>query len=110
MPLLPPPDNTKAIFACAVGAGVALIIFVTTRSTLPHAGDNIHSLPHGGFYQDGTKRVSYCSPKRGYPISGLFAPFSQLSAVVLVVVLSLVIFLLRPQSRNVCIACGRAHQ
>lgn len=109
MPLLPPPDNSKAIFACAIGAGAALVIFVTTRSTLPHVGDNIHSLPHGGYYQDGTKRVAYCSPGRNYPFSGLFAPFSRSSVIVLIIALSFAIFCTRPRRENTCIACGRAH-
>nr|QCY49521.1 triple gene block 2 protein [Shallot latent virus] len=71
MPLSPPPDHTKTYFACAVGVCIALCLYALTRSTLPHVGDNIHSLPHGGCYQDGTKRIVYNSPARNFPSSNL---------------------------------------
>nr|AFV36818.1 TGB2 protein [Garlic latent virus] len=71
MPLSPPPDHTKTFFAGAIGVCIALGLYTLTRSTLPHVGDNIHSLPHGGCYQDGTKRIIYNSPARNFPSSSL---------------------------------------
>nr|QED43727.1 TGB2 [Garlic latent virus] len=77
MPLSPPPDHTKTFFAGAIGICIALCLYTLTRSTLPHVGDNIHSLPHGGCYQDGTKRIVYNSPARNFPSSNLLPNFSS---------------------------------
>nr|BAZ96205.1 TGB2 [Shallot latent virus] len=73
MPLSPPPDHTKTLFAGAIGVCIALCLYTLTRSTLPHVGDNIHSLPHGGCYQDGTKKIVYNSPARNFPSSNLLS-------------------------------------
>nr|UEE94774.1 hypothetical protein [Pea streak virus] len=64
MPLIAPPDNSRSFLALAIGAGIAIVIFTLRSSQLPHVGDNIHSLPHGGFYKDGTKTIQYHSPAR----------------------------------------------
>nr|ADE10204.1 triple gene block protein [Hydrangea ringspot virus] len=85
--LTPPPDPTKALIPAVVGFSVAAAIFLLTRSTLPHTGDNIHSLPHGGRYRDGTKSVDYCSPHRDP-----FRP-TQLHAALLVLALLALIHL-----------------
>nr|QCH00872.1 triple gene block 2 [Shallot yellow stripe virus]QCH00881.1 triple gene block 2 [Shallot latent virus] len=77
MPLSPPPDHTKTYFASAVGICLALCLYTLTRSTLPHVGDNIHSLPHGGCYRDGTKKIIYNSPARNFPSSNLLLGFSS---------------------------------
>nr|BDG15106.1 triple gene block protein2 [Clover yellow mosaic virus] len=61
--LTPPPDHSKTLLAAVVGVSLAVLVFTLTRSTLPHVGDNIHSLPHGGDYRDGTKIISYNSPR-----------------------------------------------
>nr|QKV49429.1 ORF3 [Apple stem pitting virus] len=71
MPFSAPPDYSKSVFPVAVGVAVAVVLFTLTRSTLPQVGDNIHNLPHGGNYQDGTKRISYCGPKNSFPSSSL---------------------------------------
>ncbi|AIB00371.1 triple gene block 2 [Yam virus X] len=62
MPLTPPPDHSTTFRIAAATVGLALIFFTLTRSTLPHVGDNIHHLPHGGCYRDGTKTIKYNSP------------------------------------------------
>ncbi|ASJ78779.1 triple gene block protein 2 [Vanilla latent virus] len=59
MSFAPPPDHSKTYTALAIGAGAAVILFVLRQNTLPHVGDNIHHLPHGGCYQDGNKRITY---------------------------------------------------
>nr|AEA48970.1 TGB2 [Pea streak virus] len=64
MPLIAPPNNSNSILALAVGAGLALVIYTLRSNQLPNVGDNIHSLPHGGLYKDGTKTVQYFSPAR----------------------------------------------
>ncbi|AJP16555.1 TGB2 [Alfalfa latent virus] len=64
MPLIAPPNNSNSYLALAIGAGFAIIIFTLRSNQLPHVGDNIHSLPHGGFYRDGTKVIQYNSPVR----------------------------------------------
>nr|CAC84179.1 TGB2 protein [Garlic latent virus] len=100
MPLRPPPDHSKTYFACAIGVGIALCLYTLTRSTLPHVGDNIHSLPHGGCYQDGTKRIVYNSPARNFPSSNL--PLNFASPVLLLGILIGLICLsekLKPSSR-----------
>nr|QQG34572.1 TGB2 [Phyllanthus potexvirus 1] len=60
--LTPPRDYTPLLAPLALGFSIALVAFFLSRSNLPHAGDNIHSLPHGGCYRDGTKRVTYNGP------------------------------------------------
>ena len=72
--LTPPPDHSKAVLSVAIGVGVALVIYVVTRSTLPHVGDNLHHLPHGGAYRDGTKSICYNRPNSVQPITAL--PFA----------------------------------
>nr|AXL97639.1 triple-gene-block protein 2 [Potato virus H] len=70
MPLSPPPNYT-GVFVCAcIGLSIALVVHLATRSTIPQVGDNIHSLPHGGLYRDGTKQITYCSPKKLNSIEG----------------------------------------
>ncbi|CAC83716.1 TGB2 protein [Garlic latent virus] len=101
MPLSPPPDHTRTYFAGAIGVCVALCLYTLTRSTLPHVGDNIHSLPHGGCYQDGTKRIFYNRPAKNFPSSNL--PLSFTSPVLLLGILIGLIFLsekIRSSSRT----------
>jgi len=62
MRLQAPPDFTKPLVAVAIGVSIAVTIHFITRSNLPHVGDNLHHLPHGGRYSDGTKRIIYNSP------------------------------------------------
>nr|QHA79266.1 triple gene block 2 [Papaya mosaic virus]QHA79271.1 triple gene block 2 [Papaya mosaic virus]QHA79281.1 triple gene block 2 [Papaya mosaic virus] len=68
--LTPPPDHSKSVLAVAVGLGLALVIHFSLSYKLPTPGDNIHSLPFGGYYKDGTKTVHYNSPGRGPKVSG----------------------------------------
>ncbi|QCT25581.1 triple gene block 2 [Yam virus Y] len=72
MPLVAPPDHTRTYQLVAIGASLAALLFILTRSTLPHVGDNLHHLPHGGCYQDGTKRITYRGPNSSFPSSNLF--------------------------------------
>ncbi|UEP18562.1 MAG: triple gene block protein 2 [Physalis virus X] len=58
-----PSDYSKAILAGVVGLGVIGFSYTVTRSTIPHVGDNLHHLPHGGSYRDGTKAICYSGPK-----------------------------------------------
>nr|AGG13272.1 TGB2 [Shallot latent virus] len=109
MPLSPPPDHTKTYFAGAIGICVALCLYTLTRSTLPHVGDNIHSLPHGGCYQDGTKRIIYNRPAKNFPSSNL--PVNFTSPVLLLGILIGLICLsekFRPSSRT-RITCSCNH-
>nr|DAG45438.1 MAG TPA: movement protein [Bacteriophage sp.] len=107
MPLLPPPDNTKAILAVAVGCSIGLALFMLTRSTLPHVGDNLHSLPHGGSYRDGTKSINYCGPRKNYPSSNLLTNSTAFVPIIVVVLTGAILLLSRGSGR--CVACGRSH-
>ncbi|QCY52826.1 triple gene block protein 2 [Euonymus yellow mottle associated virus] len=71
MPLTPPPDHSTSLKHLAIGVAIAITIYTASRSNLPHVGDNIHSLPHGGSYRDGTKQILYCSPGSVNSISTL---------------------------------------
>lgn len=95
MPLTPPPDYSKAVLAVAIGLAAALLVHQLTRSTIPHSGDNIHSLPFGGSYVDGTKRIRYEGPSRSN--TGHF----WLPALI-VAVLPGVIWLGRPRTAHIC--------
>ncbi|ACN66298.1 12 KDa protein, partial [Verbena latent virus] len=70
MPLIAPPDNTRTFLCLAVGISLSLFIGLYTRNTLPHVGDLHHSLPHGGFYRDGTKTISYLKPNKLNSVEG----------------------------------------
>lgn len=74
MRLQAPPDFTKPLVAVAIGVSIAVAVNFITRSNLPHVGDNLHHLPHGGCYVDGTKRITYNSPG-GPPAYRSFWPF-----------------------------------
>ncbi|AGI62180.1 triple gene block protein 2 [Cherry rusty mottle associated virus] len=59
MSLKPPTDWSKPILFASVGVAASLVCFVFKADYLPRVGDNIHSLPHGGSYRDGTKSINY---------------------------------------------------
>jgi hypothetical protein len=100
--LTPPPDHSKTLFAAVVGVSLAVLVFTLTRSTLPHTGDNIHSLPHGGHYRDGTKVIGYNSP------NGTRSGPQKTIPLVLVIILPAIIYALshrrstRPCSNPLC--------
>nr|P22170.2 RecName: Full=Movement protein TGB2; AltName: Full=12 kDa protein; AltName: Full=Triple gene block 2 protein; Short=TGBp2 [Foxtail mosaic virus]ABW25050.1 14K protein [Foxtail mosaic virus]ABW25056.1 14K protein [Foxtail mosaic virus] len=103
--LRPPPDNTKAILTIAIGIAASLVFFMLTRNNLPHVGDNIHSLPHGGSYIDGTKSINYRPPASRYPSSNLLAFAPPILAAVL-------FFLTQPYlatRRSRCVRCFVVH-
>nr|WCC59455.1 triple block protein 2 [Narcissus mosaic virus] len=63
MPGLTPPVNYEQVYkVLAIGFLLCASIYCLRSNHLPHVGDNIHSLPHGGNYADGTKRVQYFRP------------------------------------------------
>nr|AIL23157.1 TGB2 [Asparagus virus 3] len=68
MPGLTSPTNYESVFKIlAIGALSCLTIYSLRSSQLPHTGDNIHHLPHGGNYADGTKRIQYFQPGGNTP-------------------------------------------
>nr|QQG34561.1 TGB2 [Stevia carlavirus 1] len=107
MALSPPPDYTKAVLCCAIGLSLVLLVLVYSRSTLPSVGDNLHSLPHGGYYRDGTKTIHYNAPKKlnslekGYGITN--QPWAYVILITAAIILSEVF-----QRRGTC-SCGRTH-
>nr|WDY35310.1 triple gene block protein 2 [Garlic yellow mosaic-associated virus] len=109
MPISAPPDHSKTFVIIAVGVGIALCLFILTRSTLPNVGDNIHHLPHGGSYIDGTKRISYCGPNKKYPSSNLFSPGPNFSIWLLVITLIFAIHVLSGRKTTVRSNCGCVH-
>nr|AAX86013.1 triple gene block 2 protein [Alternanthera mosaic virus]AAX86022.1 triple gene block 2 protein [Alternanthera mosaic virus]ACS28230.1 TGB2 [Alternanthera mosaic virus]ACS28235.1 TGB2 [Alternanthera mosaic virus] len=72
--LTPPADYSKPVLAAAVGVSLALVINSFLVYRLPSPGDNIHQLPFGGSYRDGTKSIHYNSPRAQSQISGA-SPF-----------------------------------
>ncbi|ABG48662.1 ORF 3 [Malva mosaic virus] len=63
MPGLTAPTNYEQVYKIlAIGVLSCLSIYALRASHLPHVGDNLHHLPHGGNYVDGTKRISYFKP------------------------------------------------
>ncbi|AID51403.1 TGB-2 [Cherry twisted leaf associated virus] len=59
MSLTPPTDFSRPLLFAAAGISLALLCATFKANYLPTVGDNIHSLPHGGSYRDGTKAVNY---------------------------------------------------
>nr|WMX59021.1 triple gene block protein 2 [Desert rose mottle virus] len=110
MPLTPPPNHIRELTPFLLGFALVLAIFTCTRNTLPHTGDNIHSLPFGGSYVDGTKRINYLPPKGQGTFFPSHAQRTHLPAI-LVCILPLVIFLLhKATTRNnpghTCTTCS----
>nr|WHB10687.1 triple gene block 2 [Tulip virus X] len=103
--LTPPTNLGKPVLAVSVGLSLALLAYTATRSTLPHVGDTTHSLPHGGRYVDGTKRIDYFRPHS--PNSNPTYPFILLT----VLILSGLILLLsrRGPAPARCPCCQRPH-
>uniref|UniRef100_A0AAU7L1Y0 Movement protein TGB2 n=1 Tax=Hibiscus chlorotic speck associated virus 1 TaxID=3143942 RepID=A0AAU7L1Y0_9VIRU len=64
MPLSQPPDHSKTLLVLVIGISLGLIVYLLTSYKGPSVGDNIHNLPFGGYYQDGTKRIIYNSPQK----------------------------------------------
>nr|AFI57887.1 TGB2 [Zygocactus virus X] len=102
--LTPPPDYTKTLLPLTVGLGLTLVIFSLTRSTLPAVGDSSHSLPHGGWYRDGTKLVHYHKPQ---------SPGTSWTPILLVLGLSAAIYVSHLFSTRSCARhcphCGAKH-
>lgn len=59
MALSRPPDYSKTLLVGSLAIGVATIIHFLRKNELPHVGDNLHYLPYGGSYCDGTKSINY---------------------------------------------------
>nr|QNT38356.1 TGB2 [Cherry virus Turkey] len=59
MSLTPPPNYTSAVLCGCAGVCAALIVVSLKSDYSAPVGDNIHRLPHGGSYKDGTKSVVY---------------------------------------------------
>nr|WAB21409.1 triple gene block protein 3 [Banmivirus BanMMV] len=84
MALSRPPDYTKVLFVSSLAVGTAIVIHFLRRSELPHVGDNLHHLPYGGLYCDGTKKISYGGSyysRKSYYFNPLFLVF-VLSALI----------------------------
>ncbi|ACJ14320.1 triple gene block protein 2 [Potato latent virus] len=106
MPLTPPPDYTKAILAACIGLSLALLVGVYSRSTIPAVGDNLHSLPHGGTYLDGTKRIVYGAPNKLNSLEGQRTLSGQPWAIVIVLI---AVIILLSRFNSTCAHCGRCH-
>nr|AYQ96145.1 triple gene block 2 protein [Grapevine virus T]QCG75796.1 TGB2 [Grapevine virus T]QCG75801.1 TGB2 [Grapevine virus T] len=87
-----PANWAKSLRPLLIGAGIAIVVHFLRTSNLPHTGDNLHHLPHGGSYQDGTKRIIYCGPKTEYPGTGLLKFGDSQLAIALVLGISLLIY------------------
>nr|QED43056.1 TGB2 [Asparagus virus 3] len=110
MPGLTPPTNYESVFKIlAIGALSCLSIYALRANQLPHTGDNVHHLPHGGNYADGTKRIQYFRP------GGKLHDHSKFTAGCVVLFLTLLI-LVQSQwpsrtirsSVHVCTHCSQA--
>nr|QYF50182.1 MAG: triple gene block protein 2 [Guangdong betaflexivirus] len=107
MALTPPPDYSRAVLCCAIGLSLVLLVLVYSRSTLPGVGDNLHSLPHGGYYKDGTKTIHYNPPnklnslEKGYGITN--QPWAYVIALTVAIAFSECFY-----RRKHC-SCGRTH-
>ncbi|ABW05094.1 triple gene block 2 protein [Phlox virus B] len=107
MPLTPPPDHTRSLLAVAIGFSIIGIVLVYSRSTLPFTGDNIHSLPHGGLYKDGTKQIQYGAPRKLNSLEGPQKLATQPWAYVLLLTL-LILISVQVDRFRVC-RCGVRH-
>ncbi|QED43071.1 TGB2 [Garlic common virus] len=110
MSLRPPTDYSKSVIAIVVGISAALVIHSLRRSEHPHSGDNIHHLPYGGNYRDGTKSVNYFN-KQGGKEPGGYSIFWVICAIWIIIAL-LHVFrttTVRRISIHSCHSCGCSH-
>ncbi|AAW50960.1 triple gene block protein 2 [Banana virus X] len=93
MSLRQPENFSGKIVPVCVSVTIGVILFFLTKSNLPHVGDNIHSLPHGGTYIDGSKKINYCSPQKNFPGNNLLRTTGSLfHPAILVFLLILAIY------------------
>nr|QVU24930.1 triple gene block protein 2 [Nerine latent virus] len=108
MPLTPPPDYSNSYFAIATGLGIGLSVFLLTRNTLPHTGDNIHHLPHGGRYRDGTKRIDYCGPSSK---PDFYSNSKNIPFLIVFTIVAVILYLSREswntKKRKICLLCSQ---
>nr|ADI70510.1 11 kDa protein [White ash mosaic virus] len=83
-----PTNFSKPLLAIAIGVGAGLLIHTLRRSELPHAGDNIHHLPHGGLYKDGNKCMHINGPHKPSLKAGSTGPIYAVLILTLLIILS----------------------
>nr|QQG34649.1 TGB2 [Cymodocea nodosa foveavirus 1] len=108
MPLVAPANKWKELKIPIIILSCSIVLYVLTRSTLPYSGDNIHALPHGGKYCDGTKTILYNKPGGSYPSIKL-----PLNLPIILLPLSLIIILhainRSNQNNTVCTRCNNSN-
>lgn len=106
MPLTEQNTHHDAVKIIALLGGLGGIVWAITRSTLPHSGDNIHHLPHGGLYRDGNKCISYNSP--GFPSHSHRSGAGYAFLVVLLISLCILVDakFRRSISSSICSVCS----
>ncbi|UOH28273.1 triple gene block protein 2 [Kudzu virus D] len=112
MSLRPPSDNSKTILGVAFCLTVGVSLFFLTRSSIPFAGDNIHSFPHGGSYLDGSKKITYHPPRGDHHFHSFLHKPSNILAFATIFFLILLINvsrLFKTDSGFRCCLCGTAH-
>nr|ANH10862.1 triple gene block gene protein 2 [Opuntia virus X]ATU47238.1 TGB protein 2 [Opuntia virus X] len=102
--LTPPPDYSKAVTSLTIGLTLVLAVYAVTRSTLPTVGDSSHSLPHGGFYKDGTKTVKYLGPSDNHS-----KHIPLLAVLVIIALIYASSFFPSGRRTGTCSSCGTAH-
>nr|CAJ14329.1 triple gene block protein 2 [Pepino mosaic virus] len=86
--LTPRADLTDTYKIIAIAFLLSACIYFQNSPYQPVAGDNLHSLPFGGQYQDGTKKISYFPQQQSYFHSG-----NKLNVLILIFILTLGIVL-----------------
>ncbi|ALQ43528.1 triple gene block protein 2 [Plantain virus X] len=110
MPGLTPPTNFEQVWKiAAIGLLTCGSIYALRANHQPHVGDNLHALPHGGLYRDGTKQITYCSPQKTHAYN------HKWTAAAAIAILSLLIYAQsrfslgnRPDPVRVCRHCPQA--
>nr|CAJ14221.1 triple gene block protein 2 [Pepino mosaic virus] len=86
--LTPRADLTDTYKTIAIAFLLSACIYSQNSHYQPVAGDNLHRLPFGGQYQDGTKKISYFPQQQSYFPSG-----NKLNVLILIFILTLGIVL-----------------
>lgn len=86
--LTPRADLTDTYKIIAIALLLSACIYFQNSHYQPVAGDNLHRLPFGGQYQDGTKKISYFPQQQSYFHSG-----NKLNVLILIFILTLGIVL-----------------
>ncbi|QYF50238.1 MAG: putative triple gene block protein 2 [Xinjiang alphaflexivirus 2] len=116
MPLTPPPDPNKSYQLAILAAGVVLTTLVLVSDHTPKVGDQLHNLPFGGYYQDGTKKIHYWKNQHPNQLSQTLTKPNNFTVLIIALTIILLLHGLHKYNNNnsvrhsiSCLHCKQNH-